>query len=177
MQGDQRPAFPTDHNAPAEWEVLNALIGEIYDSVLHPESWNETLARITGTLCPLNWDAAFILWENSNPPSARFVAATGLAAGIQEIYTAVYAGHHPWSRKFQRYGNGSVVDSFDIMTREEFYESEFFRNFLKPYGIDPAWALPPGIRTVAVRRRETFIPASAPVADRRPPHRTAVRRL
>lgn len=136
MQGDQRPTFPTDHNAPAEWEVLNALIGEIYDSVLHPESWNETLARITGALCPLSWEAAFILWESSNPPSARFVAATGLAAGIQEIYTAVYAGHHPWSRKFQHYGNGSVVDSFDIMTREEFYESEFFRNFLKPYGID-----------------------------------------
>src|SRR3546814_4430166 len=84
----------SDLNAPAEWEVLNALIGEIYDSVLHPESWNETLARITGTLCPLSWEAAFILWESSNPPSARFVAATGLAAGVQEIYAAVYAGHH-----------------------------------------------------------------------------------
>src|SRR3546814_5706942 len=65
MQSDPRPIFPTDHNAPAEWEVLNALIGEIYDSVLHPESWNETLARITGTLCPLSWEAAFILWERS----------------------------------------------------------------------------------------------------------------
>ena len=31
----------------AEVRLLNALIGEIYDSVLHPESWNETLARIT----------------------------------------------------------------------------------------------------------------------------------
>ena len=136
MQSDPRPIFPTDHNAPAEWEVLNALIGEIYDSVLHPESWNETLARITGTLCPLSWEAAFILWESSNPPSARFVAATGLAAGVQEVYSAVYAGHHAWSRKLMRYGNGSVVDSFDIMTREEFAETEFFRNFLAPWGID-----------------------------------------
>ena len=136
MRGDQRPTISTDHNAPAEWEVLNALIGEIYDSVLHPESWNDTLARITGALCPLSWEAAFILWESSNPPSARFVAATGLAAGVQEIYAAVYAGHHPWSRKLMRYGNGSVVDSFDIMTREEFAETEFFRNFLEPWGID-----------------------------------------
>jgi DNA-binding CsgD family transcriptional regulator/PAS domain-containing protein len=136
MQSDQVPPFPSDHNAPAEWEVLNALIGEIYDSVLHPESWNETLARITGTLCPLSWEAAFILWESNNPPSARFVAATGLAAGVQEIYTAVYAGNHPWSRKLMRYGNGSVVDSNDIMTREEFLETEFFRNFLAPWGID-----------------------------------------
>lgn len=133
---DQVQVFTPGHNEPAEWETLNALIGRIYDSVLHPESWNETLARITGTLCPLSWEAAFILWESSSPPSARFVAATGLAAGVQEIYSAVYAGNHPWSRKLMRYGNGSVVDSFDIMTREEFAESAFFRNFLAPWGID-----------------------------------------
>ncbi|WP_152998667.1 helix-turn-helix transcriptional regulator [Sphingopyxis sp. H115] len=124
------------HNAPAEWETLNALIGHIYDSVLEPERWNDTLARITGALCPLSWEAAFLLWEGSSPPRARFVAATGLAAGVQEIYTAVYAGNHPWSRKLMRYGNGSVVDSFDIITREEFAESAFFQNFLAPWGID-----------------------------------------
>lgn len=125
-----------DHNAPAEWQVLNDLIGEIYDSVLHPERWNETLARVTDALCPLGWDAAFLLWESSNPPTARFVAATGLAAGVQEIYAAVYAGTHPWSRQLMRYGNGSVVDTNDIMTREEFAETEFSRNFLAPWGID-----------------------------------------
>ena len=136
MQVGNISTFPTDHNAPDEWEVLNALIGQVYDSVLHPESWNETLARITATLCPLSWEAAFILWEGNNPPTARFVAASGLAAGVQEIYSAVYAGNHPWSRKLMRYGNGSVVDSNDIMTREEFLETEFFRNFLAPWGID-----------------------------------------
>ncbi|WP_374524675.1 hypothetical protein [Sphingopyxis sp.] len=135
MPTDDLP-ISTDRDTSAEWEVLNDLIGRIYDSVLHPERWNDTLARITGALCPLRWESAFILWESNNPPRARFVAASGLAAGIQEIYTAVYAGAHPWSQRFVRYPNGSVVDSYDIVTREEFYESEFFRNFLKPYGID-----------------------------------------
>lgn len=130
------PIHGPGHNEPAEWETLNALIGLIYDSVLEPERWNETLARITAALCPLSWEAAFILWESSSPPRARFVAATGLAAGVQEIYTAVYAGNHPWSRKLMRYGNGSVVDSFDVITREEFAESAFFQNFLAPWGID-----------------------------------------
>ena len=124
------------HNESGDWETLNTLIGHIYDSVLQPERWNETLARITGTLCPLSWEAAFILWESSNPPQARFVAATGLAAGVQEMYAAVYAGNHDWSRKLMRYGNGSVVDSNDIMSREELAESNFFRNFLAPWGID-----------------------------------------
>ena len=136
MPNDQVQIASPGHNAPAEWEVLNGLIGEIYDSVLHPERWNETLANITNTLCPLSWDAAFILWESSNPPAARFVAATGLAAGVQEIYTAVYAGRHEWSRKMMRYSNGSVVDSNDVMTRDEFLQTEFSRNFLAPWGID-----------------------------------------
>ena len=101
------PIFAPGHNEPDEWETLNVLIGLIYDSVLQPECWNDTLARITGALCPLSWEAPFILWEGSNPPRARFVAATGLAAGVQEIYTAVYAGNHPWSRKLMRYGNAA----------------------------------------------------------------------
>ncbi|MGH6652539.1 MAG: helix-turn-helix transcriptional regulator [Sphingopyxis sp.] len=136
MPNEQVQIAPSGHNASAEWEVLNGLIGEIYDSVLHPERWNETLANITNALCPLSWDAAFILWENSSPPGARFVAATGLAAGVQEIYAAVYAGRHEWSSKMMRYGNGSVIDSNDIMTREEFAKTEFSRNFLAPWGID-----------------------------------------
>src|SRR3546814_4463561 len=35
-----------------------------------------------------------------------------------------------------RYDNGSFVDSLDILTREEFAETDFFRNFLQPSGID-----------------------------------------
>lgn len=136
MPTDPVPALPRVPDTSAEWEVLNELIGHIYDSVLHPERWNETLARITVALGPLRWESSFILWESNSPPRARFVAASGLAAGLQEIYTGVYAGNHPWSRKFMRYANGSVVDSYDIMTRDEFWETEFFRNFLKPYGID-----------------------------------------
>jgi len=133
-----RPVAPQPPcpGAAAEWEILNDLIGEVYETALHPERWNDTLGHITAALGPLRWESSFIIWESISPPRAQFVATYGLAAGLQEIYTGVYAGNHPWSRKFTRYANGSVVDSYDIMTHEEFYESEFFRNFLKPYGID-----------------------------------------
>lgn len=136
MPTDPVPALSPAPDTSAEWDVLNDLIGQIYETVLHPERWNETLGNITAALGPLRWESSFILWEGNSPPRARFVAASGLAAGLQEIYTGVYAGNHPWSRKFMRYANGSVVDSYDIMTRDEFWETEFFRNFLKPYGID-----------------------------------------
>jgi DNA-binding CsgD family transcriptional regulator/PAS domain-containing protein len=120
----------------AEWEVLNTLIDRIYESSLHPEHWNDTLAQIVAALCPLNWESAFILWESNNPPRAQFVAATGLAAGVQEMYTAVYAGTHPLSRRLASMRNGSVVDSNAVLSREEFEASALARDFLKPWGID-----------------------------------------
>jgi DNA-binding CsgD family transcriptional regulator len=120
----------------AHWEVLNALIGRIYECALDPNLWNETLAQITSALCPLNWESAFLLWESSNPPRAQFVAASGLAAGVQEMYTAVYAGDNPWSRRIMPYRNGSVIDTDEILSREEFLESKLARDFLVPWGIN-----------------------------------------
>ncbi len=124
-----------------DWEVLNTLIGQIYESVLHPEQWNETLAQIRDSLCPLNWDAAFILWESHNPPSARFVAASGLAAGVQDIYANVFGGNNLWSQRISRFRNGSVVDSAEISSREEVAESPLFKDFLRPWGVDRLMAV------------------------------------
>lgn len=118
-----------------DWEALNLLIGHIYESVLHPENWNETLARITGALCPLDWESAFILWEGYNPPRAQFVATTGLAAGVQEIYASVYGGNNLWSQRLMRYRNGSVVDSDEVTSRDEVMASPLFKDFLMPWGI------------------------------------------
>lgn len=120
----------------ADWEVLNDLIGRIYECALHPEQWNDTLAQIKAALCPLNWESAFLLWESNDPPAARFVAASGLAAGVQEMYAGAYAGRHDWSKRLMRYRNGSVVDTDEIMTREEFSRTPFARDFLSPWGID-----------------------------------------
>ena len=124
-----------------DWEALNVLIGHIYESVLHPENWNETLARITSTLCPLNWESAFILWEGYNPPRAQFVATTGLAAGVQEIYSTVYGGNNLWSQRLMRFRNGSVVDSDEITSRDEVMASPLFKDFLMPWGISRIMAV------------------------------------
>jgi DNA-binding CsgD family transcriptional regulator len=124
------------YNEQVDWEILNGLIGRIYECALHPEYWNDTLDRIKAALCPLNWEAAFLLWEGQDPPHAEFIAATGLAAGVQEMYTSVYAGSHPWSKPLMRYRNGSVVDSDELMSREEFSKTPFARDFLTPWGID-----------------------------------------
>jgi DNA-binding CsgD family transcriptional regulator len=133
---DGRRVASRNYDEHAHWEVLNDLIGQIYECALDPSLWNETLSHITAALCPLSWEAAFLLWEGHNPPHAEFVAASGLAGGVQEMYTAVYAGKHPWSQRLANYRNGSVVDSDELMSRREFAETNFARDFLIPWGID-----------------------------------------
>lgn len=120
----------------AQWELLNELIGRIYECALHPEQWNDTLARIADILCPIGWQSAFMLWESNDPPRADFVAASGLAAGVQEMYQAVYAGTHDWSKRLMSYRNGSVVDTDDLLSRDIFKQTRFAREFLLPWGID-----------------------------------------
>jgi hypothetical protein len=133
---DGHSVVSRNYDEHAHWEVLNELVGQIYECALDPSLWNETLSHITAALCPLSWEAAFLLWEGHNPPRAEFIATSGLAGGVQEMYTAVYAGKHPWSQRLANYRNGSVVDSDELMSRREFAETSFARDFLIPWGID-----------------------------------------
>lgn len=135
MKLPSAPIALSNYSDQADWEVLNVLIGSIYDCVLHPEQWNDTLGQITSALCPLSWESSFLMWEGNSPPRAHFVAASGLAAGVQEMYTAVYAGDNPWSRRISQFRNGSVIDTDEIMSREEFGGSALSRDFLEPWGI------------------------------------------
>jgi hypothetical protein len=52
------------------------------------------------------------------------------------MYAAVYGGNHDWSRRLMPYRNGSVVDTDELLSRQEFSETKFARDFLVPWGID-----------------------------------------
>ncbi len=123
------------------WEVLNDLIGRIYECALEPTLWDDTLSAIVAALSPLNWETAFILWERSHPVRVRFVAGAGLAPGVREIYASVYAGANPWSRRIAALPVGKVVDTNDIMSREEFRDCSLYRDFLGQWSMDRALAV------------------------------------
>lgn len=127
-----------DEDAP--WEVLDGLIGCIYESALDADLWDDTLSRITAALSPLEWDVAFLIWEQQVPPTARFVGACGLAPGIPDIYAAAYAANNPWSRHIAALPAGTVADTAELMTREDFTASALYRDFLSRWGIERALA-------------------------------------
>ncbi len=124
-----------------DWIVLDELVGRIYESALDPALWDDTLTRITAALSPLEWDVAFLIWEQTSPPAARFVGATGLAPGIPEIYSAVFAANNPWSRRIASLRSGTLADTDEMMSREEFAASPLYRDFLVRWGLDRALAV------------------------------------
>jgi DNA-binding CsgD family transcriptional regulator len=125
----------------ADWAVLDALTGQIYECALDPALWDDTLTAIVAAFGPLEWDVAFLLWEGTSPPRARFVGATGLAAGIPQIYAAVYAGTNPWSRRIAPLRSGTVADTDELMTRAEFTASPLYRDFLQRWDMQRAIAM------------------------------------
>ncbi len=134
-------AHGSDSLDSADWARLDALIGDIYECALDPALWNDTLARMTAALSPLEWDVAFLIWESSQPPTARFLGATGLAAGIPEIYAAVYAAENPWSRRIAPLRPGGLIDTDELIDRADLRASPLYRDFLVRWGLDRALAI------------------------------------
>lgn len=132
-----RPARPDE---PA-WPVLDDLIGRVYECSLDPALWDDTLMRITTALGPLEWDLAFLIWERTHPHGARFVGSTGLAAWVPDIYSSVYAASNPWSLRIAPLRSGTVVDTDELMSREDFAASPLYRDFLSRWGLNRALAV------------------------------------
>ena len=121
-----------------EWGALSDLIGRIYEASVDPTRWDDALTHITAALSPSDWNVAMLLWERSNPPGGRFVAATGVGTMIREIYASTFAGRNPWSLRISPQPLGRVVDTFDIMSRSELVEHPIYASFLQVWGLERA---------------------------------------
>ncbi len=119
-------------------EGLSGLIGDIYECVLQPERWDNTLTRFVATFSPPNWDVAMLMWEGMNTPSVRWVGATGLVAHARQAYETVFAGMNPWSSRSVTIPLGEVADTDALISREEFLASDLYKQFLKTWNIELA---------------------------------------
>ncbi len=118
------------------WETLDRLIGQIYECALEPSGWNATLEEIRLALCPPEWLTAVLMLERRNPPSAKFIAWTNVGPGLELMYSAVFAYDNPWSQGGWPARNGQLIDTDEILPREELRETSFYKNFLAAINID-----------------------------------------
>ncbi|WP_404336378.1 helix-turn-helix transcriptional regulator [Sphingomonas sp. MMS12-HWE2-04] len=121
---------------PLAWETLDHLIGEIYECALDPSRWNATIEEIRLALCPPDWRTAFLMLERRDPPSARFIATTNVGPGVESTYSAVFAYSNPWSRRTWPARNGQLIDTDDILPREELRKTGLYKNFLAAMNVD-----------------------------------------
>lgn len=121
---------------PLEWATLDRLIGQIYECALDPSLWNATIEEIRLALCPPEWRTAFLMLERRNPPSARFIASTNVGPGVESTYSAVFAYSNPWSQRTWPARNGQLIDTDEILPREELRKTGLYKNFLAAMNVD-----------------------------------------
>ena len=118
----------------AALEALSDLIGRIYDGILDPGLWDDTLARLAEAFAPPSWDVAALIWEQSSPPAARFVGQAHIDPMVRRIYARSFAARNPLSIAARRFALGTVVDTEESGLRWEFLNSPLYTDFLSAFG-------------------------------------------
>ncbi len=115
-------------------ELLSELIGRIYDCVLDPARWDDTLARLAEAFAPPSWDVVALIWEQFSPPAARFVGQAHIDPVVRRIYAASFSARNPLSLAARRYALGTVVDTEETALGSEFLRSPLYTDFLRAFG-------------------------------------------
>jgi DNA-binding CsgD family transcriptional regulator/PAS domain-containing protein len=123
---------------PLTLDLFDQTIADIYESALDPSHWDVALGGMINHTAPAHWDVAFLLWERIAPPGGRFVGAFGVIDLAREGYIHSFAGRHPWSIYAHGQQVGTVVHTDEMLPREEFRQSELYRQFLSAWGMDCA---------------------------------------
>lgn len=142
-------------------EDLSSLIGDIYECVLSPAAWDGVLTRLVFQCSPPNWDVAMLMWEGLNKPSVRWVGTTGLVAHARQAYENVFAGANIWSRCAPTVPLGEVLDSDELVSRQEFLASDLYQRFLK------TWELELALFVVFDRAGDEYLALAMPGPDGR----------
>ena len=116
--------------------AYDAVVSDIYDAALAPGHWDVALTHLVSRFGPDRWDVAMLLWERVSPPAGRFLGACGVHAMAQHGYVHVFAGNNEWSVRGHRQPVGSVFHSDQLIGRDDFRESPFFRDYLAGYGFE-----------------------------------------
>lgn len=118
----------------AALDTLSDLIGRIYDCVLDPALWDDTLERLAAAFAPASWDVAGLIWERFSPPTARWVGQAHVDPMVRRIYAATFSARNPLSLAARHYALGTVVDTEESALRSEFLRSPLYTDFLRAFG-------------------------------------------
>lgn len=114
------------------------VVSHIYEAALIPAHWDIALTSMMDLFAPREWHVGFIVWERLTPPAGRFIGSTGVHPLAQDAYLNHFAGRQEWSRRGHDLQLGQIVLSDELIAREEFRETDFYKHFLGPWGYELA---------------------------------------
>ncbi len=111
---------------------FSEVVGAIYDCALDPERWRDTLPRISAlTSSPYG---ALAIHDTTQARSGR-VFDHGFEDAYLKLYFEKYEPMNPLAGAAQTLGVGDVATTAMLVDEDEFLESQFYTEFLRPFGI------------------------------------------
>jgi DNA-binding CsgD family transcriptional regulator len=119
-------------------ELLSALIGDVYDASLDPALWPAVLeqsSKFVGGCAAGLYSKDSVSKSADVNPSYSF----GTDVRVQQNYMENYARMDPTTTGNFFFGVGEIISITDILPFEEFVETRFYKEWVKPLGwIDTA---------------------------------------
>jgi len=114
------------------------VVAHVYEAALVPSHWDIALTSLIDYFAPREWHVAFVVWERLDPAMGRFIGSAGVHPLAKDAYLQHFAGRHEWSIKGHDMPVGQVVLSDELIERDAFKQTKFYRNFLGPWGYELA---------------------------------------
>lgn len=114
------------------------VVSQVYEAALVPAQWDIALTSLIDLFAPREWHIAFVVWERLQPAAGRFIGSAGVHPLALDAYANHFAGRHEWSIRGHELKSGQVVLTDDLIDRNVFKETQFYKNFLGPWGYELA---------------------------------------
>ena len=116
-------------------EQLSDLVHQIYEASAHPERWHQVVASITASFGAAK---GLMLTPNLGPQHGGLVFPTGIDEAALQLWASRYIDKNVWAIGMEKRGlwrEGHAWVGEDMLPRQEFLASPFYREFLSVQGI------------------------------------------
>lgn len=121
----------------SEATALSKLIGDIYDAALDPQLWTRALE---GSCSFIGGFAAVLYWHDAATERSAVLHSFNQNPHYLQLYFEKYLPMNPMFPAAIFMEPGFVHTGDDLVPREEFNKTRFYREWCKPQGIVDALA-------------------------------------